>query len=72
LWDGYVNAEEHKFNKEFFVLNAGLEEGEEKINCPNCRASANDFGVYLGHNNIHCLNCGVYYNYETGEEVKND
>lgn len=39
------------------------------MKCPNCGASVNDFGVYLGHNNIHCLNCGVYYNYKTGERT---
>jgi len=43
------------------------------MKCPNCGVSTNDFGVYLGGKSIHCLKCGIYFNYETGEvEVKND
>lgn len=37
------------------------------MNCPNCGASSNNFGVFLGHNNNSCLRCGVDYNYKTGE-----
>ncbi len=37
------------------------------MKCPFCGASANDYGVYVGGNKIHCLMCGVYYDYKTGE-----
>ena len=40
------------------------------MKCPNCGASANDYGVYRRGSKIHCLKCGVDCNYKTGEIIQ--
>jgi len=37
------------------------------MRCPSCGASSNDFGVFLGHGQVHCLRCKADYNYRAGE-----
>jgi rubredoxin len=40
---------------------------EKGITCPNCGASSNSFGTYLGASTIRCIRCGFDYDYKTGE-----
>ncbi|OGM10512.1 hypothetical protein A2Z67_02830 [Candidatus Woesebacteria bacterium RBG_13_36_22] len=40
----------------------------EGIECPNCGASSNNYGVFLGHSTNRCLRCGLDYNFRTGEK----
>ncbi len=40
------------------------------MNCLNCGASSNEFGVYRGLTVIHCTKCGMDYDYVSKEVTR--
>jgi|GEM_PF-4090801 len=39
----------------------------KRMNCLNCGASINQYGIYKGSSIIYCTQCGMDFDYHTGE-----
>jgi len=37
------------------------------MNCINCGASTNEFGIYRAESIIYCTQCGIDFDFKTGE-----